>query len=65
MTQTHGADATMRRRAFDGLRATLFALFPYRNIDLSSTGYQPTGDAAARRRGVAQIRSWWQANRSR
>jgi HEAT repeat protein len=53
------ADRSVRDRADQGLTRILSGLFPYRNLDLASTGYRSTGPAAARKIAVAQIRHWW------
>jgi HEAT repeat protein len=53
------ADRNVRDRAHHGLTRILSGLFPYRSLDLASTGYRSTGPAAARKTAVAQIRHWW------
>ena len=58
-------DQAVRRTAFYGLRTILTTLFPYRRLDLSSTGYDPSAPAAKRRAGAALIRAWWEKNKDK
>ena len=56
------ADLSVRAGAFHSLLSTLQALFPYRRIDLSSTGYTTTAAPDARAAAVGRIRAWWAAH---
>jgi HEAT repeat protein len=56
-------NTSVRANALGSLGTVLAALFPYRRIDLASTGYATTGPDAAREAAVARIRAWWQAHR--
>ncbi len=58
-------DRLARQEAFYGLRTTLATLFPYRRLDLSSTGYHPDAPPARRRSGAALIRAWWEKNKNK
>jgi HEAT repeat protein len=42
-----------------GAADTLRRLFPYKRIDLASTGYLPTASPAERADSVARLRAWW------
>ena len=52
----------VRTQAFQGLGTVLRALFPYRRLDLPTTGYSPGAPAARRKEGAARIQAWWQRN---
>ncbi len=42
------------------------SLFPYRRIDMASTGYSTTaGSTAERKKAVEALRAWWVKNRGR
>ena len=45
------------------LGGLLGTLFPYRSIDLETTGYAAQGDAAVRAAAVDRIRRWWREAR--
>ena len=52
-------DVAVRRSAQQGLVTVLRALFPYKQIDLRSTGYDAAAPAARRQTAVATLRAWW------
>ena len=56
-------DPILRSAAQSSLASILSSLFPYRRLDLASTGYDARGDDAARDAAVAKIRAWWKARR--
>jgi HEAT repeat protein len=55
------SNSTVRQRAFQGLGTVLRALFPYRRLDLASTGYGSNRSAAKRREAAAKILAWWES----
>ncbi len=55
--------STTRMYAESSLVQILRALYPYRRLDLSSTGYRREGTKASREQAVRQIRAWWSRNR--
>ncbi len=57
------ANITVRANAYSGLGTVLRALFPYRRLDLASTGYSTSASQAVRAKAVDRIRSWWNANK--
>jgi len=57
------ADLSVRANAYNSIGTVLRALFPYRRLDLGSTGYTTSGAAAARKRAVARLRAWWTKNK--
>jgi HEAT repeat protein len=58
-------DVSTRANAYNGLGGVLRALLPYRRLDLASTGYATQADATVRAQGVARLRAWWQAARTK
>jgi len=55
--------STTRMYAETSLMQVLRALFPYKRIDMSTTGYRREGTKASREQAVALIREWWSKNR--
>lgn len=58
-------DVTTRAYAYNGLADLLAMLFPYRRLDLGSTGYATDAAPEARRAAVERLRAWWQAHKDR
>jgi HEAT repeat protein len=56
-------NSTVRSRAYQGLGTVLRALFPYKRLDLATTGYTTGGSAAKRKESAARILAWWERNR--
>jgi HEAT repeat protein len=56
-------DISTRAHAFTALGNVFRALFPYRRLDVGSTGYMTNVEPALRAQAVARLRAWWQANR--
>ncbi len=57
------ADASVRAGAYNALVSCLGTLFPYRRVDLASTGYVTTAPPEARAAAVARLRAWWDAHK--
>jgi HEAT repeat protein len=57
--------STVRSQARTSLQLVLGSLFPYRRLDLGSTGYSYTGPDAPRKAAVERIRRWWEENREK
>ncbi len=55
------SNATVRSRAYQGLGTVLRALFPYRRLDLASTGYAAHRSPAKRKEAAAKILAWWES----
>ena len=55
---------TVRSNAYNSLVAVLAALFPYRRLDLATTGYVTTDPAARRAEALQRIRAWWSEHRT-
>jgi HEAT repeat protein len=55
------ADAAVRREAFTALGRLLVDLFPYRRIDVATSGYQPEASEDRRAQGLQVLRAWWAA----
>jgi HEAT repeat protein len=56
-------DAVVRANADSSLQTLLTALFPYRRVDLASTGYVPSATPAANADAIKKIRGWYQASK--
>ncbi|MHC5065185.1 MAG: HEAT repeat domain-containing protein [Planctomycetota bacterium] len=56
-------DVNLRSRALNSLEKVLSAIFPYKHLDLRSTGYAPEADEQTRGEGLAKIRAVWTSNK--
>jgi len=52
-------DLSVRAAAETGLEQTLYALFPYRRLDVATTGYRAAATPEANRAAVDRVRAWW------
>lgn len=52
-------NSRLRAIAFRALEEVLHSLFPYRNLELASTGYAHDGTVGQREAGLEKIRSFW------
>jgi hypothetical protein len=57
------ADEAVRRTAFQALGRLLSDLFPYRRIDVSTTGYRAEAAPAERATATAALRRFWESAR--
>jgi HEAT repeat protein len=55
--------STVRMQASYALSAVLSSLFPYRRIDLKSTGYEYAATPAANREAIRRLRAFWETHR--
>jgi HEAT repeat protein len=53
------SELPVRASALTGLQGVLGSLFPYRRLNLQSTGYGTNAPEAQRREGAAKIAAWW------
>lgn len=53
----------VRSSAYSGLSLILRTLFPYRRLDLSTTGYTSSAPEAKRNGAAKTLRSWWETHR--
>lgn len=53
----------VRSRALTALGTVLANLFPYRRLDLRSTGYKPAAAPKLQQAAVGKIRAWWEERR--
>ncbi len=56
---------SVRANAYNSLSTVLRSLFPYRRLDLASTGYATSGSASARKTAVDAMKAWWAKHRGR
>lgn len=56
-------DLSVRAGAYNSLVTLLRTLFPYRRLDLASTGYVTTAAEDVRTAAIAKIRAWWDAHK--
>ena len=56
-------DRAVRTAAYTSLGRVLRSLFPFKRLDLATTGYTPDAPAAQRTRSARVISAWWRQNR--
>ncbi len=57
------ADLSVRAGAYNSLVTLFQTLFPYRRLDLASTGYATNAAPDVRAAAAARIRAWWDAHK--